>query len=157
MNLATPPMVPKHAIKLSILMDSNAERRALRTRISARRGVEVVGRPQFVDLQPAEDSYLREEHGSQWSDSLRHAIRKSCASLPQRCTFAKASWRIAAARKINGAGILPETGRAATATLDARLSAGPVSPVAPSTESTFEPASDYSGLLDSIQTPMETE
>ncbi len=208
-NLATPPMVPEHAIRTSILlMDANAERRALRTRIMALRGVEVVGasdlleaasiwhrdryamvlidirrdyrgcwawrneikkekpdqlvaflvgRPQFVDLQPAEDSFVREEHGSQWGDSLRHAIRKSCESLPQRYTFAEASWRISAARKINSAGMSPETDSAAAATLDGRSPASHDSPPAPSTESSFEPASDYSGLLDSIQTPMETE
>ena len=168
-------------------MDANAERRALRTRIMALRGVEVVGasdlveaasiwqrdryamvlidirrdyrgcwawrneikkqqpdqlvaflvgRPQFVDFKPAEDSYVREEHGSQWGDSLRHAIRKSCESLPQRYSFAEASWRITAARKINGAGMLPETGRVAAA---------------PSIESSFEPASDHSELLDSTE------
>lgn len=208
-NPATAPPGNKPAIKLSILlMDANAERRALRTRIMALRGIEVVGasdlveaalvwhrdryamvlidirrdyrgcwawrneikkekpdqivaflvgRPQFVDLQPGENSYLPEEHGSQWGDALRHAIRKSCESLPQRYSFAEASWRITAARKISGAGMLPEVDRSAAAALDARLPAVEEALAPSATDSSFEPAADYSGLLDLIQTPMETE
>ena len=140
--------------KLSILLvDANSERRALRRKIMALHGVDVVGasdlteatsiwhrdrydmvlidirrdyrgslawrdeikkenpqqivaflvgKPHHVDLEPLADSYVAEEHGAQWGDSLRLAIRKSCESLPQRNSFQEAGWRITAARKING-------------------------------------------------------
>lgn len=148
------PSAPNISAKLTILLvDANSERRALRRKIMALHGVEVVGasdlteassiwhrdrydlvlidirrdrrgcmawrdeikkekpkqmvaflvgRPRFVDFDPLADSYLTEEHGSQWGDALRQAVRKSCESLPQRNGFAEAGWRITAARKISG-------------------------------------------------------
>ncbi len=62
----------------------------------------LVGRPRFVDFEPPADSYTAEEHGTQWGETLRQAVRKSCESLPQRNSFAEARWRITAARNING-------------------------------------------------------
>ncbi len=62
----------------------------------------LVGKPNYVDLDPASDSYIAEEHGMQWADSMRRAIKDSCSSLPQRNGFVEAGWRIAAARKLNG-------------------------------------------------------
>jgi hypothetical protein len=62
----------------------------------------LVGGPRYVDFEPLADSYTAEEHGAQWGDSLRQAVKKSCESLPQRNSFVEARWRIAAARKING-------------------------------------------------------
>ncbi len=154
MNVGHPPSTPKVFVKLTILLvDANSERRALRRKILALHGVEVVGasdlteatsvwhrdrydmvlidirrdhrgslawrdeikkekpqqvvaflvgRPRYVDFEPLADSYAAEEHGSQWGDSLRQAVRKSCESLPQRNSFAEAGWRITAARKISG-------------------------------------------------------
>ena len=153
-NVGYQPSATKTATKTSILlMDANSERRALRKKIMALHGVEVigacdlteassiwhrdrydmvlidirrdyrgclawrdeikkekpqqivaflVGRPQYIDLEPLESSYVAEEHGTQWGDSLRQAVRKSCESLPQRNSFAEAGWRITAARKISG-------------------------------------------------------
>jgi CheY-like chemotaxis protein len=63
----------------------------------------LIGKPEYIALQPLEDSFVAEQHGTQWGDSLRLAIRKSCESLPQRNSFAEAGWRITAARKISGA------------------------------------------------------
>jgi len=155
MNVGYQPSAVKTAGKRSILlMDANSERRALRRKIMALHGVEViaacdlteassiwhrdrydmvlidirrdyrgclawrdeikkekpqqivaflVGKPQYIDLEPLENSYVAEEHGTEWGDSLRQAVRKSCESFPQRNSFAEAGWRIAAARKISGA------------------------------------------------------
>jgi DNA-binding NtrC family response regulator len=137
-----------------LLMDMNADRRALRKKILELHGVEVVaandlleatsiwhrdrydmvlvdirmdhrgclawrdeikkekpqqiiaflvGKPNYVALNPSLGSYLAEEHGMPWADSMRRAIRDSCASLPQRNGFVEAGWRIAAERKLNGA------------------------------------------------------
>lgn len=140
--------------KISILLvDAISERRALRKKIMALRGVEVigandlaeassiwhrdrydmvlvdirsdhrgcvafrdeikkeapqqivaflVGKPKFVDIEPSPGSYISEEHGVEWGDSLRKAVRESCDSLSQRNSFVEASWRIAAGRRING-------------------------------------------------------
>jgi CheY-like chemotaxis protein len=148
------PSATKLFTKVSILLvDANAERRALRRKILSMRGVEVVaacdvteassiwhrdrydlvlidirrdrrgslawrdeikkekpqqivaflvGGPRYVDFEPLADSYTAEEHGAQWGDSLRQAVKKSCESLPQRNSFVEARWRIAAARRING-------------------------------------------------------
>jgi CheY-like chemotaxis protein len=148
------PQATKPANKVSILlMDANSERRALRKKILALHGIEVVGasdlaeatsiwhrdrynvvlldirmdhhgclawrdeikkekpqqivaflvgKPTYVELDPLAGSYVAEEHGMQWGDSLRDAIRKSCDSLPQRNGLIEAGWRIAAARKLNG-------------------------------------------------------
>ncbi|MGC2109227.1 MAG: hypothetical protein WA655_06890 [Candidatus Korobacteraceae bacterium] len=135
-------------------MDVNAERRALRKKIMALHGVEVVGasdlteansiwhrdrydlvlmdirtdrrgclswrdeikkekpqqivaflvgRPKYIDLDPLVDSYVTEEYGVQWGDSLRRAVREACGTLPQRNGFVEAGWRIATARKMSGA------------------------------------------------------
>ena len=148
------PSATKTRNKLSILlMDGNSERRALRKRIMALHGVEVVGacdlteaasiwhrdrydavlidirrdhhgciawrdeikkekpqqivaflvgKPEYIELHPLAGSYVAEEQGAQWGDSLRKAIRESCASLPQRHGFVEAGWRIATARKLDG-------------------------------------------------------
>ncbi|MGA3054089.1 MAG: hypothetical protein ABSD63_07765 [Candidatus Korobacteraceae bacterium] len=139
--------------KCVLLMDTNAERRALRKKIMALHGVEMigacdleeaglvwhpdrydmvlidirrnyagalafrdeikrdspeqivaflVGRPDFVALQPAPGSYVPEAHGMEWGESLRNAMRESCELLPQRNGFVEASWRIAAAKTRNG-------------------------------------------------------
>jgi hypothetical protein len=61
----------------------------------------LVGGPRYVDVEPSVSSYVAEEHGLQWGDSMRSAIRKSCGLLPQRNGFVEAGWRIAAAKKIN--------------------------------------------------------
>jgi DNA-binding NtrC family response regulator len=153
-NMGLQPSIAKVPSKLTVLLvDANSERRALRRKILALHGVEVVaasdlteatsiwhrdrydmvlidirrdhrgsmawrdeikkekpkqivaflvGRPRYVDFDPLADSYVAEEHGSQWGDALRQAVRKSCESLPQRNSFAEAGWRITAARKISG-------------------------------------------------------
>jgi DNA-binding NtrC family response regulator len=85
----------------------------------------LVGGPRYVDFEPLANSYTAEEHGAQWGDSLRQALRKSCESLTQRNSFAEAGWRITAARKISGT---PNT----------------ISEVAKSTELDVGPISDVS-------------
>jgi len=154
MNLGIPPSVMKPSPKLSILlMDSNAERRALREKALESHGFAViglsdlteaisiwqrdhydlvlidirrdyrgclacrdeikkenpkqivaflVGHPRYIDLEPQPDSYVVEEHGAEWNDSLRRAVRESCKSLPQRNGFAEVGFQIALARKIRG-------------------------------------------------------
>lgn len=62
----------------------------------------LVGKPKFLDLEPSLGSYVSEEHGAEWGDSLRRAVRESCGSLSQRNSFVEASWRIAAGRRMNG-------------------------------------------------------
>ncbi len=62
----------------------------------------LVGKPNYLDLDPVSGSYVAEQHGMQWADSMRRAIKDSCSSLPQRNGFVEAGWRIAAARKLNG-------------------------------------------------------
>ncbi len=162
MNLGQQPSRSKiPANKISILlMDTNSERRTLRKKIMAMRGVEVigagdlleassiwqrdryamvlldirmdhhgcvalrdeikkenpeqivaflVGKPNYVDLNPPVSSYLSENGGAQWGDSLRKAVRESCDLLPQRYSFVEASWRIAAARRISGGPALQNT------------------------------------------------
>jgi CheY-like chemotaxis protein len=166
------PSATKLFTKASILLvDANAERRALRRKILSMRGVEVVaacdvteassiwhrdrydmvlidirrdrrgslawrdeikkekpqqivaflvGGPRYVDFEPLADSYTAEEHGAQWGDSLRQAVKKSCESLPQRNSFVEARWRIAAARRINGT---PGTGSEETKSTGSELNA----------------------------------
>lgn len=62
----------------------------------------LVGKPDFIALDPCVGSYIPEEHGMQWGDSLRVAIRKGCVSLPQRNGLVEARWRIATTKKLNG-------------------------------------------------------
>ena len=139
--------------KISVLlMDTNAERRALRVKILTLHGVDVVGatdlteaasiwhrdrydlilvdirmdhrsciawrdeikkehprqivaflvgKPNYIDLEPLPGSYAAEAHGLQWGDSLRVAIKESCASMPDRNGLLEARWRIAAGKKLN--------------------------------------------------------
>ena len=153
MHVGQQPSVTKNRNKPSILlMDANSERRALRERIMALYGVEVVGardlaeaasiwhrdrydmvlidvrrdhqgciawrdeikkekpqqivaflvgKPEYIELNPLAGSYVAEEQGAQWRDSQRKAIRESCDSLPQRHGFVEAGWRIATAKKLN--------------------------------------------------------
>ena len=172
MQVGYEPSATKLFTKASILLvDANAERRALRRKILSMRGVEVVaacdvteassiwhrdrydmvlidirrdrrgslawrdeikkekpqqivaflvGGPRYVDFEPLADSYTAEEHGAQWGDSLRQAVKKSCESLPQRNSFVEARWRIAAARRINGT---PGTGSEETKSTGSELNA----------------------------------
>jgi hypothetical protein len=59
----------------------------------------LVGKPGYIELNPLAESYVAEEQGAQWRDSLRKAIWESCDSQPQTHGFIE---RIAAARKLNG-------------------------------------------------------
>ena len=154
MHVGPQSSVTKTRNKPSILlMDANSERRALRKKIMALHGIEVVGacdlaeaasiwhrdrydmvlidirsdhhgciawrdeikkekpqqivaflvgKPKYIELHPLAGSYVAEEQGAQWGDSLRKAIRESCASLPQRHGFVEAGWRIATARRLDG-------------------------------------------------------
>lgn len=172
MQVGYQPSATKLFTKVSILLvDANAERRALRRKILSMRGVEVVaacdvteassiwhrdrydmvlidirrdrrgclawrdeikkekpqqivaflvGGPRYVDFEPLAYSYTAEEHGAQWGDSLRQAVKKSCESLPQRNSFVEARWRIAAARRINGT---PGTGSEETKSTGSELNA----------------------------------
>ncbi len=58
----------------------------------------LVGSPDFVALNPSQDSYVPEQTGMEWGDSMRKAVREGCESLSQRNSFVEASWRIAAGR-----------------------------------------------------------
>ena len=62
----------------------------------------LVGPPRFVDLEPLPHSYVAEEHGTQWGDSMRQAVRQACGSLPQRNSFVEVGYRIAVARQLSG-------------------------------------------------------
>lgn len=139
--------------RCALLMDSNPERRALRKKIMALHGVEMigaadldeaasiwhrdrydmvlldirkdhkgavalrdeikkdspgqmvaflVGKPDYVSLDPALGSYAPEEHGSEWGNAMRKAVEQSCESLPQRNGFVEAGFRIASAKRRNG-------------------------------------------------------
>jgi CheY-like chemotaxis protein len=153
MDVGRPPATgPSKKISI-LLMDANPERRALREKVLALHGIDVVvatdlteatsiwhpdrydlilidirmdhrsciawrdeikkekpqqivaflvGKPNYVELNPSADSYVGEQHGMQWEDSLRLAIRESCASLPERNGLLEARWRIAAGKKLNG-------------------------------------------------------
>src|SRR6202044_1442074 len=126
------PRMKMPASKISILLvDAIAERRALRKKIMALHGVEVigandlaeavsiwhrdrydivlvdiradqrgcvafrdeikkeapaqivaflVGKPKYIDLNPAPDSYVSQEHGVQWGEAMRKAVSESCDS-----------------------------------------------------------------------------
>jgi CheY-like chemotaxis protein len=62
----------------------------------------LVGKPGYIALEPSPTSYVAEEKGAQWGDSLLRAIRQSCELLPQRNGFVEVGWRIAVARTVNG-------------------------------------------------------
>lgn len=81
----------------------------------------LVGPPRFIDLEPRRDSYLNEEHGTEWGDALRQAVRQACGSLPQRNGFVEVGYRIATARKLSG--LPPREFRAVEPANDARQSA----------------------------------
>jgi len=136
-----------------LLMDANAERRAVRKRVMALRGAEVVaaadlaeaasvwhrdrydmvlidirqdhhgciawrdeikkeapqqfvaflvGGPGYIAFDPSPTSYVAEEHGARWGDSLRRTVGQSCESLSQRNGFVEVGCRIAIARKMAG-------------------------------------------------------
>jgi CheY-like chemotaxis protein len=63
----------------------------------------LVGRPNYIDLEPLIGSYVAEEQGTEWGDALRLAISNGCESLPQRYGLLEARWRIAAGKKFTGA------------------------------------------------------
>ncbi len=63
----------------------------------------LVGRPNYIDMEPLVGSYVAEDHGAQWGDAMRLAITNGCASLPQRYGLLEARWRIAAGKKLTGA------------------------------------------------------
>jgi CheY-like chemotaxis protein len=139
--------------RCALLMDSNPERRALRKKIMALHGVEMigagdldeaasiwhrdrydmvlidirkdhngalalrdeikkdspgqmvaflVGKPDYVSLDPALGSYVPESHGMEWGDAMRRAVKQGCESLPQRNGFVEAGFRIASAKSRNG-------------------------------------------------------
>src|SRR5271165_6125331 len=139
--------------KSVLLMDTNPDRRALRKKIMALRGVEMigagnlaeaasiwhrdrydmvlidirldyygalafrdeikkdspdqivaflVGKPDYVSLQPAPGSYVPEQHGMEWGEAMRKAVKQGCESLPQRNGFVEAGFRIASAKRRNG-------------------------------------------------------
>jgi CheY-like chemotaxis protein len=154
MDVGHAPTPTRAPAKLSVLlMDNNAERRALRRKILGLHGIDVigasdlteassvwhrdrydlvlidirrdyrgcvawrdeikkespkqivaflVGQPRYVDLEPLPDSYVAEEHGVEWGEGLRRAVREACTSLPQRNGFAEVGYRIAMARKMTG-------------------------------------------------------
>jgi len=174
MQVGQQPSATKTRKKPSILlMDTNSERRALRKKIMALHGFEVVGacdlaeaafiwhrdrydavlidirrdhqgciawrdeikrenpqqivaflvgEPEYIELNPLPGSYVAEEQGAQWGDSLRKTIRESCDSLPQRHGFIEAGWRIATARKLNRTS--PETSKLAGTAMRSQEVAG---------------------------------
>lgn len=140
--------------RCALLMDSNPERRALRKKIMALHGVEMigaadldeaasiwhrdrydmvlidirkdhrgalalrdeikkdspgqmvaflVGKPDYISLNPAQGSYVPEQPGTEWGDAMRKAVKQGCESLPQRNGFVEAGFRIATAKRRNGA------------------------------------------------------
>src|SRR5271166_2481047 len=62
----------------------------------------LVGKPDYVSLDPAPGSYVPEQHGMEWGDAMRKAVKQSCESLPQRNGFVEAGDRIATAKRRNG-------------------------------------------------------
>ena len=148
------PVTKTPGTKLSILLiDANSERRALRKKIMAIHGVDMIGASDLTEAssiwhrdrydmvlidirtdhrgcmafrdeikkdsaqagrripggqaeihrsRAVEGSYVAEEHGVQWGDAMRKAIRESCDSMEQRNSFVEATWRIAAGKKMNG-------------------------------------------------------
>src|SRR5271157_3615260 len=155
--MITPSDLVANTVQLKrcvLLMDSNPERRALRKKIMALHGVEMigaadldeaasiwhrdrydmvlidirmnhsgalalrdeikkdspgqmvaflVGKPDYVSFHPAPGSYVPEQHGMEWGDAMRKAVQESCESLPQRNGFVEAGFRIASAKRRNGA------------------------------------------------------
>jgi len=62
----------------------------------------LVGKPDYVSLQPAPGSYVPEQHGMEWGEAMRKAVKQGCESLPQRNGFVEAGFRIASAKRRNG-------------------------------------------------------
>ncbi len=62
----------------------------------------LVGKPDYVSLQPAPGSYAPEQQGMEWGDAMRKAVKQGCESLPQRNGFVEAGFRIASAKRRNG-------------------------------------------------------
>ncbi len=63
----------------------------------------LVGRPNYIALNPLVGSYLAEDPSAEWGDAMRLAISNGCATLPQRNGLLEARWRIAAGKKLTGA------------------------------------------------------
>lgn len=63
----------------------------------------LVGKPDYVSLDPAPGSYAPEQHGTEWGEAMRKAVQQGCESLPQRNGFVEAGFRIASAKRRNGA------------------------------------------------------
>jgi hypothetical protein len=78
----------------------------------------LVGGPRYVDLAPQEYSYVAESDGSEWTDSLRLAIDKSCENLSQRNGLAEANWRIVATKKLHGGSTPPASSTSSAPELD---------------------------------------
>lgn len=121
----------------------------------------LVGRPQYIDLAPLENSYLAENHGTEWGDSLRQAVRKSCESLPLRNGLAEAIWRITAAKKINGAAPISRTPKSIDPRLDLFLDphqkSDAPSPALHGAKPIFSSTAEEPGPLPSVGTPMENK
>ena len=62
----------------------------------------LVGKPDYVSLDPAPGSYVPEQHGTEWGDAMRRAVKQGCESLPQRNGFVEAGFRIASAKRRSG-------------------------------------------------------
>ena len=103
----------------------------------------LVGGPRYVDLAPLECSYVAESHGSQWADSLRSAIDKSCEDLPLRNGLAEANWRIVASKKLHGKASQPANSTSSVTELDVAAGTGTSNhttpPEAPGTEAALAP------------------
>ena len=62
----------------------------------------LVGKPKYVEIETSARSYVAEEYGDEWGNSLRQAVRESCQLLPQRNGFVEVGWRIAAVKRMHG-------------------------------------------------------
>ena len=61
----------------------------------------LVGKPNYIDLDPLQGSYLAEEHGLQWQIHEQGDQGQLCLATATN-GFVEAGWRIATARKLNG-------------------------------------------------------
>lgn len=62
----------------------------------------LVGKPRYVEIETIAGSYVPEEYGDEWGNSLHQAVRESCQLLPQRNGFVEVGWRIAAVKRMHG-------------------------------------------------------